>query len=39
MRSTKETAVTEHGVIASVDFIECRQFDLGYGICNRRKTF
>ena len=39
MRSVKETTVTEHGVIASVDFIECRQFDLGYCVCNRRKAF
>jgi hypothetical protein len=39
MRSAKETTVTEHGVIACVDFVVCRQFDLGSGIRNRRKTF
>jgi hypothetical protein len=39
MRSAKETAVAEHGVIAGVDFIECRQFDFSSGIRNRRKTF
>jgi hypothetical protein len=39
MRSAKETTITEHGVIASVDFIECGQFDLGSGTRNGRKTF
>jgi hypothetical protein len=39
MRSAKETTVTEHGVIAGVVFVVCRQFDLGSGIRNRRKTF
>jgi hypothetical protein len=38
MRSAKETTVAEHGVIAGVDFIECRQFDLGSGVRDRRKT-
>jgi hypothetical protein len=26
-------------VVASVDFIECRQFDLGSGVRDRCKTF
>jgi hypothetical protein len=39
MRSAKETTITEHGVTASVGFIECCQFDLGSGIRNRRETF
>jgi hypothetical protein len=39
MRSAKETTITEHGVIASVGFIECCQFDLSSGIRNRRETF
>jgi hypothetical protein len=38
MRSAKETTVAEHGVIAGVDFIECRQFDLGSGVRDRHKT-
>jgi hypothetical protein len=39
MRSVKETAITEHGVIARVNFIEWLQFDLDSGIRNRRKAF
>jgi len=39
MRSAKETTVTEHGVIASVDFIESRQLDLGSSVRDRRETF
>jgi|HubBroStandDraft_4_1064222.scaffolds.fasta_scaffold1974361_1 hypothetical protein len=39
MRSAEETTVTENAVVASVDFIECRQFDLGSGVRDRCKTF
>jgi hypothetical protein len=39
MRSAKETTVTEYGVIANVNFVVRRQFDLGSGISNRRKAF
>jgi hypothetical protein len=39
MRSEKETAVAEHGVIARVDLVERCQFDLGSGTSNRRKAF
>jgi hypothetical protein len=39
MRSAKETAVAEHGVIAGVDFIECRQFDFSSGIRTVAKHF
>lgn len=38
MRSAKETAITEHRMITSVDFVECRQFGLGYGGGNRCKA-
>jgi hypothetical protein len=39
MRSAKEATITEHGVIASVGFIEYCQFDLSSGIRNGRETF
>jgi hypothetical protein len=38
MRSAEEAAVAQHGVVASVDFIQCRQFDLGSGVRDRCKT-